>query len=178
VNDVSRMAMLGAGHGGNDGYYILKLTTIHAIADSQTEVLNAYFPVNNFGTYTDLDPSLEWLWIMDAYMSASAGGVNLTRATVIVNAGTGGGPVTLLGAFEPAGSGAGVNEAARLIYFSDEPTADGFIIPHAGILTRPEVLTFAQGVISLFTTSSGAGTYNLSVLVWRGPKGSTPPGIF
>jgi len=174
---MSRMAMLGSGQGLNQGYYIMKLTTIHAVADSQTEVLNAYDPVNVFSSFTQMDPGTEWLWVMSAWCVANAGSANFTSGDLAMNAGTGGSPVTLLGAFEPAGSGPGTNEARKLIFQSTGMTGIGFAIPNPGVLVRPTVFPFAMGVLNWFTVSAGAGTFTVAVLVWRGPIGTTPPGI-
>jgi len=186
VHDLSREAELGSGHGRNHGFYIMRIVNTHVGVGSITDQLNIFTPTNRFGTYTPVDPSSEWIWGFNAWMEADEA-TDFASATLHLNAGTGGSRDSLLGAFEPAGAGAGTDPPGiRLIAFwnaivgaspPDLGNRSNTIMPSYNI--RPFPIPFAQAVLTFVSTSDTAGTIEIamSMLIWRGPRGVTPPGI-
>jgi len=189
VADLQRMAELGRGHGRNEGLYILRMVNTHVGTGDIIETLDIFNPANTFGSYTRVDPTQEWIWLM-----ATWGGVTDTTdfgsASLFLDAGIGGGNFTLLGAFEPSGAGAGSSPAGpRLVASWGATNLDGLLVHGDGAalsevgtvlyLPQPFMIPFAQGVFNMRTTAIASGTIAIAVhaMIWRGPIGARPPGI-
>lgn len=180
VHDMSREAELQSGHGYNLGYYICMASQTHAGAGILYDVVNLYDPVNASGGYTAVDPATEWLWFIRAWGNVGAA-ANLTQCGVYINAGTGGGNASLLGPYD--GTAANPRQLLWIGENGSYPLAAGEpagVIDAAdrGFFPRiPQPITYAQGVMGMFSQCSGADTVTLAALIWRGPKGVLPPGV-
>lgn len=180
VHDMSRMAELGAAKvtRGSAGFWIATCTNTHtSVADIET-VMNFVNPgASNEGW--SLDESKEWIWIMDAWATATGTVADFLVAQMLTD------NITNDFFVGPSQGNASNNpDSVSQVFFH------GLSIVTNGSLTRPVIpdIPFPTNPIPILSPQDGVrfesrpqGTGNIvihfNLLIWVGPRGVMPPGM-
>lgn len=182
VYDLSRQGER-AGTGPNQGYFIVTASQTHAGVGELSDAVNLYTPASASSTYPNVDPQREWLWFIDSW-GVTNDRTDLKSLLIYLNGGYGSSGFSLLG---PHDGGTIVQARKVLAHYDDShdfavdtglfPLFNLLGVPHPVPLPCP--IPFAQGVLRFGSESDSLGTVTITgaALIWRGPLGTTPPGM-
>lgn len=161
VHDVARQSELGSGD-----LWVLSATQVHVGAGSITSTVDPWAPVAPVNGYLAADDEDIWVYRCDGVLRAGAG-VNI-----------GGAIVQVIHTSQIRGNDVSTVPRTLVWVGSSGSTQNGNTTTQTVSPDGPPVRMRKGDVLWLTSTETGGVgiTYEMNVMVWKGPRGTTPPG--